>query len=362
MTNNYASLYLGSTLFITKANLAFMFLKSLVLIFLCLTMVATIAQKPVISVLDSISNTSLRGLSVVNDKVVWCSGSNGKVAKSVNGGKTFVWKTVTGYEKRDFRDIEAFDANTAVIMAIAEPAVILKTHDGGITWNKVFEDTTKGMFLDAMDFLDDKEGVVVGDPVNGKFFFAYTKDSGDYWTPLNTDAKPDSGEAFFASSGSNIKVMRRQIGGEPALLYASGGTKSRLFYNEFPHGMVLPVVQGKESTGANSIAVLENKAIVVGGDFTNDTASSNNCVLIDFTDGINLSFPTTPPNGYRSSVVFIDSQTLLTCGTSGVDISYDGGNNWKLVSKESFHVVQKAKHGKSIFLAGRNGRIAKIIL
>ncbi len=37
---------------------------------------------------------------------------------------------VKSFEKTDFRDIEAFDATTAIIMAIAEPAYILKTVDG----------------------------------------------------------------------------------------------------------------------------------------------------------------------------------------------------------------------------------------
>ncbi len=333
----------------------------LVSLFSFITIITT-AQKPIIKLLDSTTNTSIRGLSVVTDKIVWCSGSNGKVAKSTNGGRSFVWQTVPGYEKRDFRDIEAFDANTAVIIAVAEPAIILKTHDGGITWNKVFEDTTKGMFLDAMDFLDEKEGVVVGDPVNGKFFFAYTKDAGSYWTPFNTVAVPDSGEAFFASSGSNIKVVAKQMGEESSLLYASGGTKSRLFSNDIPHGLTLPIVQGKESTGANSIAVSGKKAVVVGGDFAQDTATANNCVLLDFSDGINLTIPQTPPHGYKSSVVFIDTQTLIACGTSGVDLSYDGGLNWQPISKESFHVVQRAKKGNGIFLAGGKGRIAKVIL
>src|SRR5438874_4176967 len=105
------------------------------------------AQKPMINILDSGRKTSLRGLSVVDDNIVWASGSNGTVARSIDGGKTFEWLTVQGYEQRDFRDVEAFDVNTALIMAVAEPAIILKTKDGGKTWKKVFEDTTRGMFL-----------------------------------------------------------------------------------------------------------------------------------------------------------------------------------------------------------------------
>ena len=67
-------------------------------------------------------HTSLRGLSAVDDQIVWVSGSNGTVGRSLDGGKTWDWITVKGYEKRDFRDIEAFDGKTALIMGVAEPA------------------------------------------------------------------------------------------------------------------------------------------------------------------------------------------------------------------------------------------------
>ena len=51
--------------------------------------------------------------------------------KVLTVGRHWEWLPVKGFEKRDFRDIEAFDKNTAVIMAISEPAQILKTTDGG---------------------------------------------------------------------------------------------------------------------------------------------------------------------------------------------------------------------------------------
>ena len=326
--------------------------KRILVVCLCFLALFVRGQHPVITLLDSSKQTSIRGLSVVDDKIIWCSGSNGLVAKSTDGGKKFVWTTVAGYEKRDFRDIEAFDKNNAIIMAVAEPAVILKTSDGGVTWKKVFEDTTKGMFLDAMDFINDKDGVVIGDPIDGKIFFAYTKDGGNSWTKkLTTTA--EQGEAFFAASGSNIKMMGEGKG----TMYVTGGTKSKLYSNDFPRGITLPIVQRKETTGANSIAVAGNNAVIVGGDFSSDTATANNCVLVNLADGINFSIPKTPPNGYRSCVIFIDKNKLIACGTSGVDISDDGGISWKLISKESYHVVQKAKHGSSIFLAGSKGKI-----
>src|SRR6185436_19392691 len=77
-----------------------------------------------IEALTTGNKSSLRGLCVVNDNIIWASGSNGQVARSTDGGKNFEWITVKGYEQRDFRDIEAFNENVALIMAVAEPAVI----------------------------------------------------------------------------------------------------------------------------------------------------------------------------------------------------------------------------------------------
>src|SRR5579863_2124944 len=154
------------------------FKTSIIIVIFILINAKTSAQE--IQVLTSAPGISFRGLSVVDDNIIWASGSSGTVVRSTNAGKDFKWLKIKGYEKRDFRDIEAFDSNTALIMAVAEPALILKTKDGGQTWNEVFRDSTAGMFLDAMDFADGY-GIVIGDPVNKKIFMAYTENYGDSW-------------------------------------------------------------------------------------------------------------------------------------------------------------------------------------
>jgi hypothetical protein len=335
----------------------------LAFIFSILAMLAVFSAKTqTITILDSGHKVSIRGLSVVDDNTIWISGSNGAVARSIDGGKTFNWQMVKGYEQRDFRDIEAFDANTAIIMGIAEPAVILKTTDGGQSWKEVFSDTTKGMFLDAMSFSDCK-GVVIGDPINGKMFLAETTNCGETWD-INKDS-PDfkKGEAFFASSGTNIITKWFPLEHSGYMLYISGGTASNLFVMDTnPREINLPLIQGKESTGANSIDVNteSQKAVVVGGDFAHDKDTTGNCVLIELKDKPAFTHPQTPPHGYRSCVAYITKDKLITCGTSGVDISNDGGNNWQLISDMSFHVCQKAKNGTAVFLAGSRGKIARL--
>ncbi|MBN8790364.1 MAG: oxidoreductase [Terrimonas sp.] len=321
-----------------------------------------IANAQQITVLTSRQSISIRGLSVVNDKVIWASGSNGTVARSIDSGKTWQWMQVPEFEKADFRDIEAFDAETAIIMAIAEPAYILKTHDGGNNWQKVFIDERKGMFLDAMEFWNERSGIVIGDPVNGKIFVARTFDGGDSWQALPENNLPvgETGEAMFASSGTNIRAISLS---EAA--FVTGGTKARFFLRE--KKIDLPLMQGMETTGANSLAVYNNKKrkpakhmVAVGGDFRADTVAVHNCAVTE-DGGLTWKNPQTPPHGYRSCVEYISDKKLITCGTSGVDISGDGGMNWQLISRESFHVCRKAKKGKNVFLAGKDGRIAKLV-
>lgn len=300
-------------------------------------------------------NTSLRGLSAVSTRVIWVSGSNGTVGNSVDSGNTWNWMTVKGFEKTDFRDIEAFDETSAVIMGIGEPAYILRTSDAGATWKVVFENKTKGMFLDAMEFWNLMSGIVIGDPVDGKIFIARTFDGGMHWRELPADHYPraDSGEAMFASSGTNIRKLTKQ-----EAVFVTGGARSRLFIRD--KKIDLPIVQGSESTGANSIAVKnKNKLIIVGGDFNAKDVVGKNCV-ITANGGKSFTFPAVAPHGYRSCVEYINKNNWISCGLNGVDISTDDGNNWQLISTDGYHVCRKAKEGNAVFLAGSGGRIARL--
>lgn len=303
--------------------------------------------------------SSIRGLSVVDDQVVWICGSNGAVGKSLDGGVSWKWMVVKDFDKRDFRDIEAFNKDTAIIMAIAEPANILKTTDGGNTWKIVYENRSVGMFLDAMEFFNNKSGIVIGDPVNGKFFIARTTDQGETWKQIVANIPAaDSGEACFASSGTNIRKLY-----DEEFCFISGGSKSH--YLTSGSSVKLPIIQGKGSTGANSIAVwpsgkkIHQYLVVVGGDYTKDTIKTNNC-FVSKDAGKTWLAPFVSPHGYRSCVEFINQKQLITCGTSGVDVSKNSGMNWELISNESFHVCRKAKEGSAVFLAGSNGKIGKL--
>ncbi len=310
-----------------------------------------------VKLLNSGSKASFRGLSVVTDKIVWVSGSAGTVGRSVDGGDTWRWTTVIGFEKADFRDIEAFDSTTAIIMGIADPAYILKTNDGGQNWKIVFKDTAKGMFLDAMEFWNEQSGIVIGDPIGDKIFIARTFDGGESWRGIPTANIPTAGkgEAFFASSGTNVRKLTNA-----EAVFVSGGLRARLFIRD--KKIELPILQGKESTGANSVAVKNKKClIVVGGDFTAKDDTTKNCVITR-DGGKTFTEPVAGPHGYRSCIEYLGKKNWISCGLNGVDYSTDEGQNWAWISKESFHAVRKAKKGKAVYFSGGGGRIGKLIL
>lgn len=312
-----------------------------------------------IKILTQKKGVSLRGLSVPSQSIIWASGNKGSIAKSINAGVAFEWWQVTGYENRDFRSIHAWDDQEAIIVAVASPALILKTKDGGKTWYKVYENPDSLMFLDAIHFKDAYHGLVVGDPVGNSIFLLSTEDRGEHWNEISSNYFSTPlvpGEAFFASSNSNITQLSKLT--PPQSFLVSGGLKSRLWING--EAMDIPMVQGGKSKGANSIALSpqEDKLMIVGGDFTVDTSRWMNAVGLQFNqhhwmidNSIGL------PHGYRSSVTYVTNDLIICSGTSGVDISENGGKQWKLISNESFHVVRKQPNTKSVFLAGAGGRI-----
>ena len=327
--------------------------KTLLPFLFCLLIKTTTAQT--VQLVNNGTKTSIRALSVVNDNTVWVSGSAGTVGKSIDGGTTWTFITVPGFEKKEFRDIEAFDDMTAVVMSIDTPAYILRTIDGGKKWDVVFKDTTTGMFLDAMEFWNVQSGIVIGDPINGKFFIARTFDGGKNWQKIPEANKPiaNVGEACFASSGTNIRRLNKQ-----EAVFVSGGLTSSIFIRD--KKIKTPIIQGQESTGANSIAVKDkNTFMVVGGDF-NLKDSSNQNFAFTSDAGANWVSSIEPPHGYRSCVEFIKDKTWITCGLNGVDITNDNGQHFTSISNTGFHVCRKAKKGNAVFFAGGNGRIGKL--
>lgn len=327
-----------------------------ILLLLSLCFLATASHSQRTKLLYTDSSLSLRGLSVVDNKTIWVSGTKGTVLKSNDGGRTWKRFTVKGYENIDFRDIEAFDANNAIIMGTGSPAFILKTSDGGASWQQKYVNKDPDIFLDALTFLDSQTGYALGDPIDDKFTLLVTNDAGETWEPLAPQEVADAsvGEACFAASGTNIRKWKKN-----KIVYITGGSSAHMVKGT--EKTILPLQQGTTSQGANSIAVKDsNVYIAVGGDFTRPHDSLLNCAITR-DGGKNWRNPVKSPRGYRSCVEFIRNNTWITCGLTGVDITNDDGISWIPISKIPFHTVRKAKTGNAVYLSGPSGHIGVLV-
>ena len=305
---------------------------------------------------------SFRGLDSYQDYCLWVSGAKGTVGVSTDAGKNWNWVSPKGYAEYDFRDIEAFSEREAVIVSAGTPAVILKTTDGGENWAEVYRDERPEIFLDGADFHGD-EGYIVGDPINGKFQILYSKDRGQNWTDISADidVKATEGEAAFAASGSSLRYI------PPFLWLGTGGTIANM-HRFCLNSRTLTKVplsamqQGEASRGVFSIDFYNvTTGIVVGGNYMQDK-DRQQTVLLTEDEGKSWEAPQTSLGGYRSCVKYITANTLLATGTSGTDISHNGGQHWTTISTDSYNTIVKNASGTKVFFAGSSGQISVIEL
>ena len=327
------------------------------------------------------TDASFRGLSVVSENVIWASGTGGSFIRTTDGGKNWTVGKVSGAEKLDFRDIEAFDENTAYILSIGngENSRIYKTTNGGKTWKLQFKNTNPKAFFDALAFWDSKNGMAMSDPVDGKFLLIETED-GETWKqvssakeslkdktevrkvePRNTPpvwlaAFTVDGEAAFAASGTCLITQ-----GKYSLFLVSGGNDARVFSSD-NHGNLwmiadTPITKGTAGSGIFSIAMYDAKrGVIVGGNYEKPDDNTNNLAFT--SDGGKTWKLGKGLSGYRSAVDYIDKKTIIAVGASGSDISFDGGKTWKNLDKENYNAV-RAKGKNAIWAVGAKGLVAK---
>ena len=307
------------------------------------------------------TTANFRGLSVVNEKVVWASGTGGTVIKTADGGRTWNVMTVPGAEKLDFRDIEAFDTNTAYILSIGNGDIsrIYKTVDGGKTWEEQFRNKNEKAFFDALACWDTSNCIAMSDPVESKFLLIETKNGGSTWTDIDTNKMPpaNDGEAAFAASGTCLITK-----GKDNVFLVTGGNDARVFKSTDRgrswNAYNTPIVKGTQGSGAFSINIFDKKnGVIVGGNYEKPSEARE--VLALSTDGGETWTPRTGMSGYRSGVAYVDKKTIVAVGTNGSDISRDSGKTWTRSGSEDLNAVQ-ANGKRAVWAVGPNGLVVKM--
>ncbi|MGD0482345.1 MAG: hypothetical protein ABSA42_19405 [Terracidiphilus sp.] len=115
------------------------------------------------------TTADLRGIDNVGGGVAWASGTNGTVLRTEDGGH--VWQACAvppGAEHLDFRGVQAFDANTAIVMSSGKGDLsrLYKTTDGCHKWKLVLKNIDPDGFYDAVVFWDKQRGFLLGDRVS----------------------------------------------------------------------------------------------------------------------------------------------------------------------------------------------------
>jgi photosystem II stability/assembly factor-like uncharacterized protein len=330
--------------------------------FLPLFISLTFGQSISLVTLDSGVESSFRGLSVVNQKVVWVSGTDRTVLRTIDGGKNWENISVPNIEKIDFRDVEGFNKNTAIVMGVASPARFYKTTDGGQNWKLVHFDDRAGVFFDGMSFWNKNDGIAFSDPVDGQHLLIRTTDEGDTWHEIPKEGFPHklNPEFGFAASGTGIPVQGRKT-----VWLGMGGVKSRVFKSE-DGGMnwsvaETPVVHGGQSTGIYSVAFKNKKVgISVGGDYTNQ--SIKNTMAYSNDGGATWHLPEKQTHEYRECVAHYRGNIFFAVGPSGFDMTTDNGKNWHPHYWEvnNLTAVAFAKRSNVGFAVGKGGQIYEI--
>lgn len=303
--------------------------------------------------------TTLWAISAPDAKTAWISGSKGEVGKTTDGGRSWKFSKVTGYEQLEFRSLYAFDAQRALVANVGSPAYVLLTEDGGNTWKKVYENTNPAAFIDGLDFWNNKEGLVYGDPIEGQMLLIQTKDGGLSWSEMPESSRPDlkTGEGSFAASGTGIRCFD----GNKAIII-TGGLESRMFISHDRGSswkdMAPPVPKGKEMAGSFSVAVQNVKTMILSAGNFADTVNAQQVIRTD-DGGTTWNKPESATRFNHWCIEYLDRNNVVAIGPQGGDYSTDGGKTWKaFTSQKGYHVIRKSRKGNLVLMAGNKGKIA----
>lgn len=304
--------------------------------------------------------SSFRGLDANLRGVAWASGNKGTLMRSVN---METWKVfhIPRFSHLDFRDVYCLNAQKAIAMSSGEGCEMYMTNDEGLSWELVYENKKKEVFMDGMDFWNSNHGIAFGDPVNDQFYLIKTQNGGVSWELIRPQNMPPalSGEAGFAASGTSITCY-----GDSTVWIGTGGAEKARVFKSTDRGLNwevynTPIMSGQSSGIYSLLFWNELEGIVVGGSYVDSTnAKANSAITHDGGETWKL-IEGNQPQGYRSCVAYSpEAKLFVACGRTGVDISTDFCETWEHISDEGYYSC--ILNNKKGWLVGRNGKIAKI--
>jgi photosystem II stability/assembly factor-like uncharacterized protein len=298
----------------------------------------------------------------VSSKVAWASGIGGTFVLTIDGGRTWRAGVVPGADSLEFRDVHAFSADRAVLLAAGpgEKSRIYLTIDGGLTWGRTFQNSEPNGFYDCFDFRGDT-AIVVSDAIGDRFPLERTTDGGRTWAPYQPpgwDAiRAVPKEGAFAASGTCVTY--RSDGA--FLIGTATGGRVIIVGRDRAEVVKTPII-AKESAGIATLAFRSATiGVAAGGDLAQPDAHLDN-VIVTRSGGRSWSLGGRPPFGgpvYGLAYVPSRAGTVVAVGPKGAAWSADDGRTWRRLDDKDHWAVAFAADGTG-WAVGPGGRISKI--
>lgn len=250
----------------------------------------------------------------------------------------------------EFRDI-AVDKDTIYAIVSGDIGIVYKGNPE--TAVPVFSE--KGIFLDDISLLND-ELIILGDPVDGKFFLRKRNAELNSFAELDQTIENEPNEGCYAASGTCAQFLNPET-----YLFVSGGDSSARFHslNLWSKTTLTTKLPLKTGEGCGPFSLFfwnPMNGVIVGGDYRKSSeATQNACFTID--GGKTWTSSETFPNGYRSCVTG-NKKILFSCGTTGIDYSIDGGKTWHFLMKGNFCALLLEK--KTLYATTNKGYCLKM--
>jgi photosystem II stability/assembly factor-like uncharacterized protein len=333
---------------------------------LLLAPAALAGQAPVVTEQTSGTTALLQAVAAVNEQVAWVSGHKGTVLRTRDGGTTWELKPVPGAETMEFRDIHAFSAEEAWLLAAGpgDKSRIYHTTDGGAAWTLQFTNADTAAFFDCFTFFDAKRGVAFSDAANGRTMLMRTEDGGTSWNLLPASALPAPlpGEGAFAASGGCLVSQ-----GKSNAWVATGAPDGRLLVTTDGGKQWKPVptpfVKG-DGAGMTATSWLDAKrGIGVGAriaQMRTDTASA----VVGITEDGGATWTMRPRPTVRGSFFGVswvpgaDRNTAVAATLAGLLVTRDAGITWTAATPSQYWSVGGV--GRTAWGVGPGGRITKL--
>jgi photosystem II stability/assembly factor-like uncharacterized protein len=312
----------------------------------------------------TLPHISIRALHVVSDSQAWFAANHGVWGYTEDSGLTWHIDSIkAGVLYPEFRSIEVLDDSTVLLMSISSPAYIFKTINKGKTWKQVYTNKHEGIFFDSMQFCDKKNGIAIGDPIEGCFQVLPTSDGGETWQQTDCIAIPEAldGEACFAASNTNVEIR----GGKS--WFVTGGKHARIFYSPDSGSRFFaydtPMVQGEKMTGIFSFDFLNDRiGIIAGGNYEKTDSSVVNLAITENGGKTWKKIKSKKPF-FGSCVQFKSANTFFVTGHDGTCM-YSRKKNLEVKDKQGgslkYNTLRFSPSGKTLWLAGDKGGIAFI--